>query len=62
MVTQPYVSAAERTWIPRHGEAELRELAQSPPGFGDEQTLPELRRIETGLLVLLDVEVEADKP
>jgi hypothetical protein len=62
MVTRPYIPAGERGWIPKPAEAELRDLPQSPPGFTDEETLPELRRIQTGLLVSLDVNDIAPEP
>lgn len=59
MVTRPYVRADERMWIPKSGEVELRDLSQSPGEFRDAETLPELREIQTGLLVSLDVDDSA---
>jgi len=55
MVTRPYIRASERMWIPKPGAVEFRDLSASPAGFTDEETLPELRRIQVGLLVSVDV-------
>jgi len=61
LVTTLYVRAADRTWTPKPGEDELHDLTHSPAQFTELDTTPELRTSQTGLLVLLEVDPEADE-
>jgi hypothetical protein len=60
LVTQPYRHVEGRSWEPVSATAEYQDLTSSPAGFdADLDAEGPLRRVQTGLLVDLEV-VAAD--
>jgi hypothetical protein len=56
MVTRPFARTGATAWTPTTEEVALRDVLRSPGAFNDEETLPDRRQIQTGVLVLLVVE------